>query len=246
MGNAAKILIVEDEYITSKIISKFLKISGYDIAGCAMNVDEAIVLLANNQVDLVILDINLNDERDGIWLANYIKEKYNIPYLFLTAYTDKSTMSVAIKTSPYGFLAKPFQKTELFATIEIALHKQNELSILKDGQKLLVREENQSVFLKNVDRLDKVYFKDICFIESQKNYLLVYTKSVIYKHRITIKEFTLIIPPLLFIKTHRAFFVNIKKIDSFDKIQNTLKILGKTIPVSNTYKQEIIKLFKNK
>jgi len=67
---------------------------------------------------------------------------------------------------------------------------------------------------------------------------------VVYKHRLTIKEFTEVLPKLLFIKTHRAFFVNIKKIESFDKSNNVLKVLSKNIPVSKTYRNEIVSLIK--
>ncbi|PHS04122.1 MAG: DNA-binding response regulator [Kordia sp.] len=242
MEEAVKILIVEDEYITAKTLSSFLESTGYTVIGIAMDVDEALSYLKEEDIDCVILDINLNDEKDGVWVANHIKENYHIPFIFLTAYTDKDTISKAIRTSPYGFLAKPFQKIELFSAIEIALHKQNELMLLKNS--LPVDENVRSVFLKNIDRFDKVYIKDICFIESQKNYLLIHTKSIVYKHRVTIKEFTEVLPKSLFIKTHRAFFVNVEKIESFDKSNNVLKILSKNIPVSKTYRNEITSLIK--
>jgi len=242
MEEAVKILIVEDEYITSKTLSSFLESSGYAIIGIAMDINEALSYIKEEVIDCIILDINLNDKKDGVWIANHIKENYHIPFIFLTAYTDKDTITKAIQTSPYGFLAKPFQKIELFSAIEIALHKQNELMLLK--QSLIVDESVKSIFLKNIDRFDKVYIKDIHFIESQKNYLLIHTKSIVYKHRVTMKEFTEVLSKSLFIKTHRAFFVNIEKIESFDKSSNVLKILNKKIPVSKTYRHEVSTLIK--
>ena len=145
MEEAVKILIVEDEYITAKTLSSFLESSGYTIIGIAMDVDEALSYLEDEVIDCVILDINLNDKKDGVWIANHIKENYHIPFIFLTAYTDKDTITKAIQSSPYGFLAKPFQKIELFSAIEIALHKQNELMLLK--QSLIVDESVKSIFL---------------------------------------------------------------------------------------------------
>jgi len=239
MEEAVKVLIVEDEYITAKTLSNFLEASGYDIVGCAMNIEETISYLKNTVIDCVILDINLNDVKDGIWIANHIKDNYNIPYVFLTAYTDKKTISRAIQTSPYGFLAKPFQKVELFSAIEIALHKHNEFVMLKND--FNINEENQvkTVFLKNVDRFDKVAITDICFIESQKNYLLIHTNTMEYKHRGTLKEFTEMLPKTYFVKTHRAFLINIEKITSVDKSNHIINILKTNIPISKAFRQEV-------
>lgn len=238
MKEIVKILVVEDEYITAKTIANFLEASGYHVVGCAMDVEETLDYLKSEVIDCVILDINLNDKKDGVWLAKIVKEKYNIPFLFLTAYTDKATLSRAINASPYGFLAKPFQKVELFSAIEIALQKHNEIVGVQKHN-----DENDTVktlFIKNVDRFDKVLIEDICSIESQKNYLLIQTEKMMYKHRATLKEFSELLPKNIFIKTHRAFLVNKTKILAVDKTNSSLKILDKNIPISKAYKQEVL------
>jgi YesN/AraC family two-component response regulator len=74
---------------------------GYNIVGTAMNAQEAITILSENKVDFALLDITIQGERDGIWLANYIQENYSIPHVFLTAYSDDVTMRNAINTNPY-------------------------------------------------------------------------------------------------------------------------------------------------
>lgn len=239
MEEAVKILIVEDEYVTAKTLSNFLEASGYTVVGCAMDTEEALSYLNNTVIDCVILDINLNDEKDGVWIANHIKENYHIPFIFLTAYTDKETISRAVKASPFGFLAKPFQKVELFSAIEITLHKHNELTMLQKNY--IINEDNhiQTVFLKNVDRFDKVVINDICFIETQKNYLLIHIDTMVYKHRATLKEFIDMLPPLDFIKTHRAFLINKNKIVSVDKSNHVIKVLSSNIPISKAFRQDV-------
>ena len=239
MKETVKVLVVEDEYITAKTLSNFLEDSGYNVVGCAMDVDEALNYLESDEIDCVILDINLNDKKDGVWLAHTIKEKYYIPYIFLTAYTDKSTIERAIGSSPYGFLAKPFQKVELFTAIEIALRKHNELSLVH--QVTTQNKKPKTLFLKNIDKFEKVALEDICIIESQKNYLLIQTEKILYKHRATLKEFIQLLPDAIFIKTHRAFLVNKTKIIAIDKTNNTIKVLSKNIPISKAYKQEVLK-----
>lgn len=241
MEEAVKILIVEDEYITAKTLSNFLEASGYTVVGCAMDIEEAVSYLKKTTIDCVILDINLNDEKDGVWIANHIKENYHIPFIFLTAYTDKDTISRAVQASPFGFLAKPFQKVELFSAIEIALHKHNELSMLTDGTSATDEPFETTIFLKNIDRFDKVFINDICFIESQKNYLLIHTTTMVYKHRATLKEFMGIVSPVDFVKTHRAFLINKDKITSVDKSNHLINILSANIPVSKAFRQDVYK-----
>ncbi len=237
MKETVKILVVEDEYITAKTLSNFLENSGYKVVGCALDVAEALNYLEAEEIDCVILDINLNDKEDGVWVANTIKNKYQIPYIYLTAYTDKKTIERAINSSPYGFLAKPFQKVELFTAIEIALHKHNEFSTAHHEEQQ--NQKPRTLFLKNIDKFEKVAIEDIYVVESQKNYLLVQTETMLYKHRATLKEFIEILPKASFIKTHRAFLVNKTKITTVDKINSTIKILNKNIPISKAFKQEV-------
>jgi len=206
-----------------------------------MDTDEALSYLEKEVIDCVILDINLNDTKDGVWIANYIKENYHIPFIYLTAYTDKETISRAIQASPFGFLAKPFQKIELFSAIEIALHKYNELALLKNDYIVNKESNTKTLFLKNVDKFDKVVIDDICFIESQKNYLLIHINMMVYKHRATLKEFIEILPPMDFIKTHRAFLINRNKIVSVDKSNHMISILNNNIPVSKAFRLEVYK-----
>jgi DNA-binding LytR/AlgR family response regulator len=237
MKETVKILVVEDEYITAKTLSNFLENSGYKVVGCAMDVAEALNYLETEEIDCVILDINLNDKKDGVWVANTIKSKFHIPYIYLTAYTDKETIERAINSSPYGFLAKPFQKVELFTAIEIALHKHNEFSTAHHEEQQ--SQKPRTLFLKNIDKFEKVAMEDIYVVESQKNYLLVQTETKLYKHRATLKEFIELLPKTSFIKTHRAFLVNKTKITAVDKVNSTIRILDKNIPFSKAFKQEV-------
>lgn len=240
MNKAAKILIVEDEYITAKTIASFLSKMEYEIVGIALNITEAITYLKNEIIDCVILDINVNDDKDGVWLGNYIQDNYHIPFVYLTAYTDSETIAKAMRTSPYGFLSKPFQKTELFTAIEIALMKHNNLLNVTHQLKEEEKSLSDFIFLKNIDRFDKVLFKNINFIESQKNYLLVHTIDKVYKHRATIKEFIKVLPDKTFIQVHRAFIVSVDKIQSYNKAEMELEINQNIIPISKSYKTDLL------
>jgi DNA-binding NarL/FixJ family response regulator len=116
-----RILIVEDEPLIAKNIGMYLNNNDFEVSAIAYDADEALFQLKRNPPDFAILDINLESDKDGIQLAEYINQHYNIPFIYLTSYSDKDTLDRAKKTNPYGYIVKPFNDKTLFTTIEIAL-----------------------------------------------------------------------------------------------------------------------------
>ncbi len=121
-----KVLIVEDEPLIAENIAMHLNGSDFNVLGIAYDYDEAIQLLQKSFPDIAILDINLEDEHDGIDVAEHIKRSCNIPFLFLTSYSDKATIDRVKQTGPYAYLVKPFNKNTLLASLEIALSNFNQ------------------------------------------------------------------------------------------------------------------------
>jgi DNA-binding NarL/FixJ family response regulator len=116
-----RILIVEDEPLIAKNISKYLNNNDYEVSGIAYDFEEAMVQLRRQPPDFAILDINIESDRDGIDLAEHLNRHHNIPFIYLTSYSDKETLDRAKRTNPSGYLVKPFNEKTLYATIEIAL-----------------------------------------------------------------------------------------------------------------------------
>ncbi|MCA9426166.1 MAG: response regulator, partial [Candidatus Omnitrophica bacterium] len=122
MGNA-KILVVDDEIIIARELEMRLEGLGHQVVGIASSGPEA-VQMANEKVpDLILMDIVLKGDMDGIEAATEIRRNRNIPVLYVTAYTDKETLERAAITEPFGYIVKPFSERELEANIEIALYK---------------------------------------------------------------------------------------------------------------------------
>jgi PAS domain S-box-containing protein len=119
----SRILIVEDEMIISMEIKQKLKVMGYDIAGQVISGEAAIQKAGETNPDLILMDIRLKGEMDGITAAKRIMDLYDIPIIFLTAHSDKATLERAIAVSPSGYLLKPFKERELMTNIEMSLHK---------------------------------------------------------------------------------------------------------------------------
>jgi DNA-binding NarL/FixJ family response regulator len=116
-----KVLIVEDEPLIAKNIGMYLNNNDFEVSAIAYDSDEAIHQLKKQPPDFAILDINLESEKDGIEIAEYINRNNFIPFVYLTSYSDKDTIDRAKKTNPAGFIVKPFNEKTLYATIEIAL-----------------------------------------------------------------------------------------------------------------------------
>ena len=121
--NKTRILVVEDESIVAKDIQKSLEKLGYEVPATASSAASAYEKLEEIQPDLVFLDIKLKGDEDGIHIAEHIKDKYNIPVIFLTSYVDQATLDRAKVTEPYVYLVKPFNESDLKTRVEMALLK---------------------------------------------------------------------------------------------------------------------------
>jgi two-component sensor histidine kinase/DNA-binding response OmpR family regulator len=119
----AAILIVEDDFIVAENMRERLQALGYRIAGIAATGEEALKLAAEATPDVVLMDVRLDGEMDGVDTVAALKDYVRTPVLYVTAYTDRRTVMRARDTMPYGYIVKPFTTEELWSNIEIALYK---------------------------------------------------------------------------------------------------------------------------
>ncbi|MCK9593278.1 MAG: response regulator [Methanoregula sp.] len=119
------ILIVEDDFIVAKVIEKNLIDLGFSIAGLVATGEDAIAKAGSEKPDLVLMDIHLQGEMDGIAASEKISARFNIPVVFLTAFSDQQTFDRALVTAPFGYIIKPFSQNTLSATIRVALNKKH-------------------------------------------------------------------------------------------------------------------------
>lgn len=129
-----RILIVEDSFIVAYHLQATLESEGYIVLGTQASGEGALQFMETQQPDLVLMDIMLSGDLDGIETARIIKQKYSLPVIYITALTDKKTIQRAKVTEPYGYLTKPFEDREIFTVIEMALYKHNIESRLKQSE----------------------------------------------------------------------------------------------------------------
>ncbi len=115
------ILVVEDETIIALDIEQTLEEFGYIVDELASNVEDAMYYIQKYKPDLVLMDIKLKGENDGISIVEEIQDKYDIPVIYLTSHSDKDTLLRAQKTKPYGYITKPMDERQLNSSIMMAL-----------------------------------------------------------------------------------------------------------------------------
>lgn len=124
--NKTKVLIVEDETIVALDIKSAIKKLGYEVTSLVTNYDDALKSVKSNQPDVILMDIHLENSKDGIQTAIDIQKLKNIPIIYLTAFSDDTTIQRAVQTNPIGYLTKPFKREELKTTISLGLYKLNQ------------------------------------------------------------------------------------------------------------------------
>jgi two-component system response regulator LytT len=240
------ILIVEDESIIAKDIQHSLKKLGYTVVGVTSTGEDAIKLTEELKPDLILMDIMLKGDISGIDAAIQIREKYNIPIIYLTAYADESNLNRAKISEPYGYILKPFKEIDLRTSIEMSLYKhEKETDVKKERDFLYSIIENKDskdiLFVKSNSRLVKVKSSDIYFVEALKDYVVINTANTRYTIHATMKDIEKKLPANDFVRVHRSFIVRIDKIVAIEQPNLILEEDKKLIPIGGSYKDALAK-----
>ena len=239
------VLVIEDESIVSKDLQHSLTKLGYNVVGAASNGEKAIELAGLKNPNIILMDIMLKGDMNGIEAAEKIKELYSVPIVFLTAYSDESTLSKAKITEPYGYILKPFKEIDLHTTIEMAVYKHGkEQEIVKERNLLYSLVENKEasggyIFVKANSKLIKLNSSDIFFIEALKDYVVIHTENVRYTIHSTMKDIDKKLTKDEFLRVHRSYIVRLDKIATIEYPNLTLEKVDKIIPIGGSYRDNL-------
>lgn len=231
--------IVEDDMIIAGALSEMLSEIGYNVPDNATRYSEAIELIENEKPDLLLLDIHLVGQMDGIDLADTVRKKFQIPFIFLTANLDSSTVERAKQVHPSAYLAKPVTKDQLYSAIEIAFSNFNGNGLVAEPKAEVSTSKKDSVFVKDGHAFRKVYYQELLYLESEANYVALHLlsgKKILI--RSSLDDFIGQLDTQLFIRVHRGFAVNTEMIDGVFPTEVTVK--GVKIPVGRTHKEELL------
>ena len=166
--NNLNILIIEDESLVALELSNSIENFGFHVVDYVTTPKMATELFQKEKIDLILMDINLGDEIDGIDL--YKSFNTNIPIIYLTAYQDERTISKAIETDPIGYLIKPYNENELLALLKLTTYKiHNNITKVRSGDSLLDIGEGYFYNLQD----NKLYFNDMYIKLSPKEVILL-------------------------------------------------------------------------
>ncbi|MDI9637815.1 ATP-binding protein [Oscillatoria amoena NRMC-F 0135] len=149
---AIRVLITEDEILIARKIEQTLKRAGYEVVGIATDGEAALQKVSETAPNLVLMDIVMPGELDGVETAQIIRDRFRVPVVYLTAYADRETLERAKITLPFGYVLKPFEERELTIAVEIALSRHQiecELQAMLDKSKGLSQQNETSQTLKS-------------------------------------------------------------------------------------------------
>ncbi|TPE44847.1 LytR/AlgR family response regulator transcription factor [Pontibacter mangrovi] len=237
-----RILISEDEVIIAEDLAASLEDLGYET--CAIDSGEdTLDMIRETQPDLVLLDINLKGDADGVDIGLRIREEFGIPFIYLTAYADTATIDRAKKTEPDGFLVKPYDEKSLRSAIEIALYKHDS----KDSKPTNGSDPKEKdvaadyIFVKVKHRIIKVHYSNILWVEAYDNYSFIVTADQKYLVSSTLKDMEHKLPSQSFVRVHRSYIANLDKIEALE--ENSVVFSKGEIPIGKSYKKALMSRF---
>lgn len=219
MIESKKILIVEDEAVIAEHLKMLLENNGIDHIELAYSKESALKAFKNYKPDLIFLDIHMENEMDGIELANHINEHFQIPFIFVTAHSDNAIIKKATQTNPVAYITKPFKNADIFAALNIAINnsrKSESTFSFKDGY--------DEIFIKN---------EEILFVKSEKNYIDLVCLNRKYTLRNSLEWFLQTNTSEDFMRIHRSFIVNINHIKKLSS--SSVEITDYIIPISRKF-----------
>lgn len=237
------ILVVEDELIIAEDIKNQLIKLGYRVTAKVKSYNSAIDALNKELPDLVLVDIKLKGVKDGIHLAKTIKENYHLPVVFLTSHADQSTVERVKEVEPEGYLLKPFEKDDLYTSIELALSNFIKRTQVSDAENLFDEGSqvfNNSIFVRQDHLLVKIRFEELKWIKAEGNYLELHCSNKKLLIRFTLKDFLKKLPENIFYQVHRSYAVNIEYLSAVG--YTSITIDDEELPVGRSYAQALRKV----
>ena len=255
---AIRILLVEDEAILAMELSETLENEGYEVVGTANNGSHALEIFQNEPIDLLICDINIKGDWDGIETVQRLIAVRAVPVIYMTALSDRETIERAKSTYPAAYIPKPYNLMSLRISIEMAINNfalRNHASapetwVPGPGPTLESRENptrdsilrvNDYIFVKSNYRFIKIILSDILYLEADNNHTVIQasTQKLAIRQSLSAILERLAMPRL--VRTHRSFAVNLDRVDSFNEYE--VRVGEFDIPLGRNYKESFLHHF---
>lgn len=234
----SKILLVEDNTNLSENISELLKIHDFEVVGILDNAESTPEVVLKSTPDLILIDIKLKGKKTGIDLACEIRQDFKIPIVFITSASGKEVIEKVKDLKPDGFIVKPFSRKTLTTTVDLALSNfQKTRNDVKELSEDFVSPRTDEIFIRENGWLKKIRISEILWIKAEGTYTQLFAEGKQFTLRNTAKEILCKLDKNVFIRVHKAYFINLKKIDAFNS--TIVKIEESEIPIGRNYYREL-------
>ncbi|TRX58211.1 response regulator transcription factor [Fulvivirga sp. M361] len=217
------VLIVEDEPLIADDLSFHLNDLGIQDVKVSLSYDQAQQQLRTSNFDLVLLDINLSGDKDGIDLAHFINQQRPAPFVFVTSYYDAATLGRAKETDPYGYIVKPFDKQEVYVNVEMAFHKID-----------LKNRTPERFFIREKEGIIPIEPADIQYVEAFDNYAKVFTSDQFHIISHTLKSIENKLLPFGFERIHKSYLINFSRLTRIS--EGHVYFGEKALPIGRAFK----------
>jgi len=245
--SVANIFIVEDQLLIAEDTAHRVRNLGYNVSGIASNAIDALEGVSRTVPDVILMDINLDGEIDGIELAAKIGQLMPTPIIYLTDLGDQRTIERAKNIHHSIYMNKPFNDHILASHIELALQQKKKIHENPIDQEF--SNDGKAVFLKKGKQRYRVDVENICFVKAARAYCEIYLK---YKHdklpqkafepAVSLAEALNQLPSPPFVQVHRSYVVNINHIEALE--ENNISIGHEAIPIGPSYKQGLKRIIR--
>ena len=253
-----KVLVVEADSILSQGLSVGLQQYGYTIAGIAGQAEEAVRLFKENDVDIILINIHIPGDKDGIDTVLELMKIKRVPVIYLIAFADAATIGRIKQTCPVAFLIKPYNSSNINIAIEMAMHnfivcgQQDSVTEVNPpipavggmnghdvvDKEVILRQGNY-IFIKRNFLFVKLKLSDILYLEADGNYVHVVMKDKKFTVRLSLLQVIQKINYSRFARINRSSVVNVDAIRSFNKEQ--VEIAQYEIPIGKSYKESFFR-----
>lgn len=245
-----KILVVEDNLLEVEKMSFCLEELGYQDFSVAQSIRDARDRLRDQLPDLLIMDIHLKSEIDGIEFVEEVRQHFPIPVIYVTSLQDPETLKRAQMTLPQAYLIKPVNytnMTKLQSAIELSLFRfaRAQTASGPDSEVFNWKEDmmiGESFFVKVGDQLRKVSTASIEYFQvASEKYCDLFTEGHKFSMRTSLSALISRLPGVHFVRVHRTYIINLKYLISINERDHTLRVGDHEIPIGKTYRGELMK-----
>ena len=228
------ILVVEDDYSFSLELKMLINELGYNVSACIDNSEDAIKFILQTPPDLILMDIDIVGDKNGITVAKEIKH-LDIPVLFITSYRDELHYQQARKTNLIGFLVKPIEDFTLKTAINFAIQNLAHYASANIQVNKIFPFKDQ-LFFKYNGVFKKINIPAISYIEANGNYCTIFWNNKKIITTIRLNELESMLEDYGFFRIHRKYIINLTKVTSFNYSTNTLNMEELELPISRSKK----------